>query len=714
MEKKVLFVVNFLLVALIASALGHPACDYKVSDKQSLKRNFVKFSVTGEECRQSRDRVKPYVEHHVTDPQWILSRMAMYWKDGERYTQCYIKNQKWEKGEGNAPVPTLRLPGQRTWNKWKRPSLEKLTPYNETGDLICIDPKEGNAKPTVVPYNQTGHSVRSINGEILSLAADAACVYMNTRDERYARFATDIFNQALLGIYYMNPVINLSPSDTEGPGGWKEGGILGYYDYEQIHDDIGMRLATIYSYASDYLQGHPSEAMRQTGKDTRRLMNEVMRRFIDLGMIRGGKTGNWNVNGWDMMLRPILVLESNDYFEDGKGRDYFLHYLLEESTPYHNCIPDMLKQYDPVTGLWPESPGYGFGTAVSILSWQRPLQSVGIDIISKFDILRKAKEAIPVWSDSRGNIICFGDCRGGKISKEPSVNKPGWRSSSYSPFHRMAVLKNFDDPTFPMMACLYGGRKGAHLSENGLAVQFYGFGYALAPDACAYESYWSDDYKYHQSVEGANTILQGYSEGDVTLNSMNPAIDTTRMFCSEAVSAQRVRMVDMSAGEKRRIILMVKAGKGAGYYVDVFDPGLDTTDYVMHTVGTDVKICSNRRSEECRVVWNVCDTIGVQMWVSGGTKRQYSTKMNPSSYLNTSLTPNGVSTNGKPTPTFYAKQFTATRYANIYEPYLNGKPCVKSVKWKYKKGQPVGIAVTLADGTVDHIEISSGGVKMLE
>ena len=651
-----------------------------------------------------KKRIDQYVERHQSDPQWLLSRMAMYWKEGEHYTQCYISGEHWHHGEGNAPVPTLRLPGERTWNKNPRPQLADLLPYNETGDLAVRDAK--TAKGITIPYTETGHSVRSINGEILQIAAEAAYVFHNTNDERYARLATDVFNQTLLGIYYMNPVINLTPGDTEGPGGWKEGGILGYYDYEQIHDDIGLRLATIYDYAREYILTHPTEAMQQTGKDTRRLVNEVMRRFIDLGMIRGGKTGNWNVNGWDMMFRPILVLEDNIYFEDGHGRQYFLHYLAEESTRHHNCIPDMLQLYDPITGLWPESPGYGFGTVLSILSWDQPLRQQGIDLISKYDILRKAAVAIPVWSDYRGNAICFGDYRGGRIGKESPVVKAGWTASSYSPFHRMVVLKNFEDPSFPMMACLYGGRKGSHLSVNGLALQLYGYGYALSPDASAYESYWSEDYHYHQSVEGANTILQGYQEGPVQLSAMIPAIDTTKVFAVDIEPGSPVRMATMTAGEKQRIVVLVKGSKGLGYYLDIFDPGMANTDYVMHTVGREVVLFPNDNDGTCQALWTVDDSIRVRLWVSGGTNRKYTTRMNPSSYGEMQLTPGGVSTNGQPTPTFYAHQDGNLRYANVYEVYCEGRPAIKSVKWQYRKGQPLAMIVILSDGTQDIVSLN--------
>lgn len=687
---------NFVAVSLCYNN-GEAPKMFNAEIVETFQTRVPVINAINENVEKVKAKIDTLVNRHLICPEWILSRMAMYWKEGERYTQCYIGGQRWLRGEGNAPVPTLRLPGERTWNKWKRPALEELTPYNETGDLLCKDLQTGEEK--WIDYNHTGHSVRSINGEILQLAMEAAYVYWNTKEDKYARFAADIFCQALMGVYYMKPVINETPEDVEGKGGWAEGGILGYYDYEQIHDDIGFRLATIYDYLADYLCRHPTKAMLATGKDVKRITNEVMRRFIDIGMIRGGKTGNWNVNGWDMILRPILVLEDNDYFDDGKGRNYFLHYLLKESTPYHNCIPDMLKQYDPITGLWPESPGYGFGTALCIKSWQKPLMACGKDIMGTNQVLQKAVDAISVWSDWRGKSICFGDFRGGQIGKDSPVGKMGWTASSFSPFHRMAVLKNFDDPSFPMMACLYGGRAGSHLSKNGLAVQFYGFGYALAPDASAYESYWSEDYNYHQSVEGANTITPGYTEGEVKLNEMFPAVDPSKQFYATDEIGKKYQMVDMTAGEKRRRIILVKVGKGKGYYVDIFSPGVENSRYIMHTVGRDAQVHSPKKDGSCVVDWDVSDIISVRLWVSGGTRRKYSIKMNPSSYVDASLTPNGVSTGKKKTPTFYSEQKAPVVYANIYEPYLKGKPTVSKVEWIYENGNPKKMLVTHFDGS---------------
>lgn len=87
-----------------------------------------------------------------------------------------------------------------------------------------------------------------------------------------------------------------------------------------------------------------------------------------------------------------------------------------------------------------------------------------------------------------------------------------------------------------MMACLYGGKKGYHLSENGLALQLYAFGYAMVPDAAAYESYWSKDHAYHQSATGSNTILPGYTHGPIQIQAMEPFVEETAFVNTDALT----------------------------------------------------------------------------------------------------------------------------------------------------------------------------------
>ena len=66
-------------------------------------------------------------------------------------------------------------------------------------------------------------------------------------------------------------------------GGWEPGGICGYYDYEQIHDDLVMHAAMAYDFAFDYLIRHPHAHLKAIGKDTKTVAAEVFKRFINIG-----------------------------------------------------------------------------------------------------------------------------------------------------------------------------------------------------------------------------------------------------------------------------------------------------------------------------------------------------------------------------------------------------------------------------------------------
>lgn len=140
-----------------------------------------------------------------------------------------------------------------------------------------------------------------------------------------------------------------------------------------------------------------------------------------------------------------------------------------------------------------------------------------------------------------------------------------------------------------MMFTLYGGKKGYHLTPNGLALQFYAYGYALAPDAAAYESYWSKDHGYHQSPTGSNTVLPGYTEGDITIHAMEPMVKEGE-FVNDRELTPYLNFADVSAGEKRRMVAMVRTSGNSGYYVDIFRSDRADNDYLFHHVGTSMEI----------------------------------------------------------------------------------------------------------------------------
>jgi hypothetical protein len=387
------------------------------------------------------------------------------------------------------------------------------------------------------------------------------------------------------------------------------------------------------------LQDH-SNVPVVTGKSVIDASNEVFKRFIDLGMVRGGKKGNWNVNGWDMILPGIMLIKDDSSFSDDHGKQYYLKHYLSVSTPYHDALPDILSAYDPITGLWPESPGYALSTIPMLLNMAMPLLKDNINTIGGNAIMEKAALAIFPWMDARGNIVNFGDGRGGPgdytsferlltyyasvndtahalgvasvIKKGMDANQydrgktdwmgiclnttsltdlhaaPAYSRTAYSPVHRHVFMKNGNDERDGLMATIYGGyAKEKHMSPNGLALQLYAKGWAMSPDASGYESYWSADYAYHQTATGSNTILPGYTAGPVRINAMEPAVADSSFISIHALSPY-CSFTDMSAAEKRRMIAIIRTSDHTGYFVDIFRSEQPDNDYLFHNLGNTV------------------------------------------------------------------------------------------------------------------------------
>ena len=264
---------------------------------------------------------------------------------------------------------------------------------------------------------------------------------------------------------------------------------------------------------------------------------------------------------------------------------------------------------------------------------------------------------------------------------------------SYSSFHRFITMKNFtSENSNKMMACLYGGRKGSHLSPNGLAVQYYGFGYPLAPDASAYESYWSKDYTYHGGPCGSNTIPQGYNEISSDINT--------------------------------------------GYYVDIFRSDIDDNDYIFHNVGkelslkdysgklftmqncdsisslggVDYKYFANVSKTVCNegfiAEWSITDSINSRLWFTGCYGRLLYKSDAPSTTLLKELTPDGVSSSPLKTPTLLVRQKYNSAgdkpFISVYEPFIGKKSSIKSIEGLNSNGKDIGVKVYHGD-RIDYV-----------
>lgn len=744
---------------LDAKSAAHPVLYASDADREAILAKIRDEAWAAAAWKRLLASIDPFVDRTEQAPWWMVSRLAMYWRDGAYYTQCYLKNQNWDRGEGNAPVPTVRLPGMRSANDYVNVPLEDRIPFNQTGDMLARSRKDPAAARVVVPYKESGRLVSANNAEILGLAGKAAFAWWITGDEKYARFAAGIYWAWLLGTWYMQPPLDPDNS-SGGPGGYAPGGTLGYYDYEQIRDDLMYYAAPVYDFLFDYLNANPDPRLKAIGKDLPTATGEVFKRFIDIGMVRGRRTGNWNVSGWNMMLRGILTLERDSFYPDGRGREYYLGRYTTTSTEYHDALPDILKHYDPATGLWPEAPGYALGTINTLLDVSIPVLRAGVDTIGENPMMQKAALATLAWLDPRGNIVVFGDTRGGPGSflvferlltyyslKDAAANaanasivaaaiqqgidaaqydrgKVGWeglcanvplgRTSAppptaavaYSAAHRHLLMRNLNSVRSGLMFTLYGGTRGMHLSPNGLALQLYGHGWALAPDASAYESYTSEDVEYYQGAVGCNTIVPGYAAGSITLNALEPA-PAPGQFTSDLVISPFVSFADVSAGEKRRVIGMVRTSPTTGFYVDIFRSKLPDNDYIHHNLATALAVSdvaghplamseTDSLSPEPNAAYRyfknahkasidgdlqadwrvdtVTPRVHMAMWMRGQPGREVFRVDAPPTTLLTGVTPDRASVAPNPTPTLIVRQKGRdgwdAPFVAVFEPYL--------------------------------------------
>ena len=295
-------------------------------------------------------------------------------------------------------------------------------------------------------------------------------------------------------------------------------------------------------------------------------------------------------------------------------------------------------------------------------------------------------------------------------------------------------MKNGNDEENGLMFTLYGGKKGGHLSDNGLSMQFYGSGYALGPDAQAYESYWSDDASYHRGVVGSNTIVPGYLRGEITINAMEPHVNATSLSNKISISGQ-CSFADVSAKEKRRLVAMVRTSKTTGYYIDIFRSDQDDNDYLHHNLGNQVTFMDdagkrldlkpvddlgtdynkaysffgNQRkasySGDFLSTWTitkVTPNLKVNLWMMGQKNREiYSTNAPPST-LRTDLTPGSVNKSPQSTPTMILRQShnnaKKSPFVAVIESYKDNEKSIEEIRRLKTDENFVSLKITMKSG----------------
>jgi hypothetical protein len=236
------------------------------------------------------------VDRHQTDSTWIVSRLQMYWKT--KATNVYIKAGVYSHADGQAPVPTVRFPGTRDHTTiFAAPKLEDIQPYmDDPRGLYLINKTKAGQSMEWAEISKTGRIVDGINNSIIQLAYTAAFMHWINGEEKYARFAFDLFNTYMTGMYYRNEPKDITNGHHQT--------IVSLSTFEVIQEVVLLNnLTGIYDFLYPYLQSHAEQKVP--------VYAETFKKWAAQQIKNGVAYNNWNLMEARNILSIGSILEDN-------------------------------------------------------------------------------------------------------------------------------------------------------------------------------------------------------------------------------------------------------------------------------------------------------------------------------------------------------------------------------------------------------------------
>ena len=607
-----------------------------------------------------RERTEKYTDLTATRPDWLLSRLAMYWKS--HATEVYIKGETFDHAGGEkAPYPTVRYTGTRgTAATHGRPRLADIVPYDDDNGNVtfCNNALPDRPMESVHP-SKTGRNIESLNCEILGIARDAAFLYWMTEEEKFAKLAAGVFDTYMTGIYYRNVPVDLNHGHQQT--------LVGLTSFEVIHEDALHIAVPLYDFLYDYLKANYSQKME--------IYAGAFKKWADNIIANGVPHNNWDLLQARFIMNVGLVLEDNKAYADGKGREYYIDYVMNRSGIRQWSLTRLAEYgFDSKTGIWAECPGYSSVVINDYANFVNQFDNnLQYDLVKAMPVLSKAVATTPQYLFPNRMICGFGDTHPGYLNtnffvrmiqnaqangkKEQedyftallkclnpgagnekaekknvrvSVNsffedKPltlnpevqaGKIEEYVSPlFHApnvsWLVQRNGMDPRSSLMIS-QNGSEGNHMHANGISMELYGKGYVLGPDAgIGLFLYSGLDYaEYYSQFPSHNTVcVDGISSYPVMKS--NHSFELLSCFPASAEPGGEFTSVTYSnlyfrepesRADQTRMMSIVTTAPETGYYVDVFrsrkEKGGDKMhDYFYHNLGQTLTLTAADRTD---------------------------------------------------------------------------------------------------------------------
>ena len=590
MKQKVLYVAALML---LSSSFGMAK---KVEDPEITK---LKAKIENVMCQVDKQ------------PDWLYSRLQMFWKTNA--SDVFVNGEAFaHPGGERAAEPTVKYNGTRGFeSQYNRPKLEDLVPYDddEQGNVTYINKVTGKMEKTSPA--KTGCNIAGVNRYIVGIARDAARIYAATGDMRYGQMAAKVFDVYMKGIAYRNVPIDLNHGHQQT--------LVGMTTFEVIHEDVINELTQMYP------------LIKPLVKDDQAVIESGFKKWAENIIANGVPHNNWNLFQADFIVKIALVLQDNQAYADGKGKQYYLDYIVNQNSIRQWSMNKLIDfGFDAHSKTWYESPGYSTTVLSSICDFANMLdEKAGIDLFKQRPILTEAVKTSAEYLFPNRMIAGFGDTHPGYLNTGgiDQVLKYATRHKNKNLISEMNLLKNAVAPKAPIseieaytstlfyapnvswIAMRSGMDKqhdlmasinaslGNHQHANGISLELYGKGYVLGPDAGIGRTLYSglDYLEYYSQMPAHNTVVvDGVSSYPVMMSQhafkviasypdVSKEQPASKKLSEKKLSIQKdselkdkityatVSFIEPETqAQQQRTTAIVKTSAKGGYYIDVF------------------------------------------------------------------------------------------------------------------------------------------------
>ena len=544
-------------------------------------------------------------------PDWLYSRLQMFWKTNA--SDVFVNGEAFaHPGGERAAEPTVKYNGTRGFeSQYNRPKLEDLVPYDddEQGNVTYVNKVTGKMEKTSPA--KTGCNIAGVNRYIIGIARDAARIYAATGDIRYGQMAAKVFDVYMKGIAYRNVPIDLNHGHQQT--------LVGMTTFEVIHEDVINELTQMYP------------LIKPLVKDDQAVIEAGFKKWAENIIANGVPHNNWNLFQADFIMKIALVLQDNQAYADGKGKQYYLDYIVNQNSIRQWSMNKLIDfGFDAKSKTWYESPGYSTTVLSSICDFANMLdEKAGIDLFKQRPILTEAVKTSAEYLFPNRMIVGFGDTHPGYLNTG-GINQVltyATRHKNKNLISEMNLLKNAVAPQAPIseieaytstlfyapnvswIAMRSGMDKqhdlmasinaslGNHQHANGISLELYGKGYVLGPDAGIGRTLYSglDYLEYYSQMPAHNTVVvDGVSSYPVMMSqhafkivASYPEVSkeqpASKKLSEKKLSIQKdselkdkityatVSFIEPETqAQQQRTTAIVKTSAKGGYYIDVF------------------------------------------------------------------------------------------------------------------------------------------------